>query len=146
MMSALSQLYNQSLGNVSRMPLPSQIKKQGWILWQVGFGGVVPFSTSESLTPCLFQLPAHLHLLQKAWKPLKSVPMSNLSMRLSMASSLPSFWQNFLGNFNATITFSSSQLYCNNKSLEYSLLITINRWFPNHNLVKIYPSWGWNYV
>ena len=93
MMSALSQLYNQSLGNVSRVPLPSQIKTQGWILWLVGFRGghhKRAFFDIQIFDPMPIPI-ASPSPPTESMKTLRSVPMNNVSMRLSMAPSLSLF-------------------------------------------------------
>ena len=94
MMSASSQLYNQSLVSVPQVPPPSQMKAQGWTLLQVGFGEAVmnvPFLLFEFLTlmppPIASLSPPATEIMRM----LKSMPMNNVSIRLSMFPSLPSF-------------------------------------------------------
>ena len=93
-MSALSQLYNQSRVSVSQVPPPSQVKAQGWISPQVGFGEAfksVPFLMFESLTPMPPPIASPSPPATESMRTLKSVPMNNASVRLSMVPSLPSF-------------------------------------------------------
>ena len=95
MMSTLSQLYNQSLGDVSLVPLLSQIKTQGWILWLVGFRGgghhERAFFDIRIFDPMPLPIASPSPPATESMKALRSMPMNNVSMRLSMAPSLPSF-------------------------------------------------------